>query len=114
MSGGPAAASPTPGLSPFSGLSRGLVARPADTHIPPAPPVEVWALEQGQAQMLANQGCLLTRPACAPAAWGVARHCLSIRRIFPEHNFRARHCTGWLEFRGRQGMNMLHWGRCYI
>ena len=38
---------------------------PADTHIPPASPVKVWALEQGQAQMLPNQGRLLTRPACA-------------------------------------------------
>ena len=43
---------------------------PADTHIPPASPVKVWALEQGQAQMLPNQGRLLTRPACAPAVWG--------------------------------------------
>ena len=41
-----------------------------DTHVPPAPPVGVWALGQDLAQMLANQGCLLTRPARAPAVGG--------------------------------------------
>lgn len=106
VSGGSCCGPPTPGLSPFQDLLRSGCL-PYDTHIPPAPPV--WALSRARPRW-ANQGCLLTRPACAPAAWGAARHCLSIRRIFPEHNFHARHCTGWLEFRGRQGMSMLHWG----
>lgn len=77
--------------------------RPADTHIPPAPPVEVWALGQGQAQMQANQSCLLTRPACAPAAWGAARHCLSIRRMFARAQLPCQALHWMVRFREKTG-----------
>lgn len=97
MSRGPGAASPTPGLAPFLRTLLG------SDHVRCGHPRPTCAPSESVGSG-AGPGPDAGQPGLPTNKTSTQSRCLG----------GARPCTGCLEFRGRRGTRMLHWGRYYI